>query len=410
MRVKAFYSALCILLVILLFNSCSPSEKPPADSPSEKPSAASSTQAADKSFESVIYEIKNGSAIITGCVKNITDRLIIPDKIDGFPVTAIADFAFKDEIKLTGVKIPESVTDIGEGAFFGCTGIRNIDIPDTVENIGHNAFYNTAYYNFKTSWDGKVLYAGNHLIYAKRSIDGEYTVREGTCTVADNAFSDTEGGYCSELKKISFPSSVKFIGKSAFEYCEGLTEINIPEGVLKIGAAAFRECTGLKDISLPDSVRNIGENAFIYTAFYNNSNNRENGVMYIGRHLIKAEDSVSGSYTVRPGTLSIADSAFSYCLQLNEIIIPETVTFAGKNIFTGCDNLGNILYEGGEKEWDSVFSGSTIPSAAVIQFDYGKNEYSNVSTLPASPDEVTGEYIAADAASESEPLEAATPS
>lgn len=388
---KPLSALLCAVILTAFMSSCGlPGRQEPA---SGKPvtSAASVTDAAAKTFENLTYETEGGQAVITGCAGKITDTLEIPGIIDGCPVTGISDFAFRDKTAVTGVIIPDSVSFIGEGAFYGCTGIRRIDIPDTVISIGHNAFYNTAYYNFKTSWDGKVFYAGSHLIYAKRSIEGDYAVREGTVSIADNAFSDTEDGYCTELKSISLPSSLRYIGKSAFEYCEGLTEINIPEGVTGIGAAAFRECTQLKDITLPESVKAIGENAFVYTAYSNNPENRDDGVMYIGKHLIKAEDSVSGVYAVREGTVSIADSAFSYCTSLEGIIIPETVTAAGEGVFTGCENLRDVYYEGIQGGRDAV-SGFVLPPGAVIHYGYGKEQPASADTPyeePASPGDST---------------------
>ena len=394
---KPLSALLCAAVLTAFLSSCSLPGKQVQETPEKSlSSAASVTDAPKKMFENLTYEIEGGRAVITGCAGNATDTLRIPDKIEDCPVTGISDFAFRDKTALTGVSIPDTVTAIGEGAFYGCTGIRRIDIPDTVISIGHNAFYNTAYYNFKTSWDGKVFYAGNHLIYAKRSIEGDYAVREGTVSIADNAFSDTEDGYCTELKSISIPSSVRFIGKSAFEYCEGLTEINIPDGVIGIGSAAFRECTGLKDITLPDSIRSIGENAFVYTAYSNNPGNWTDGVMYIGNHLIKAEDSVSGSFTVKAGTVSIADCAFSYCAGLREIIIPETVTAAGENIFTGCDNLRDVYYEGIQGEGNAV-SGLNLPAGAVIHYGYGKEQPASGEEpeQPASPDAGTGTDVSA---------------
>ncbi len=107
------------------------------------------------------------------------------------------------------VVIPEGVTSIGIGAFFGCSGLISITIPNGVTSIGEAAFRN-----------------------------------------------------CGSLTNITIPNSVTSIGKFAFCLCSSLTSINIPNSVKSIGVSAFGRCSGLKSITIPNSVTRIGEEAF----------------------------------------------------------------------------------------------------------------------------------------------------
>ena len=76
------------------------------------------------------YEISDGEATITDCDESATGELIIPDTLDGCPVTCIGDFAFFKCISLTSITIPGSVTIIETEAFDSCSSLTSIDIPD----------------------------------------------------------------------------------------------------------------------------------------------------------------------------------------------------------------------------------------------------------------------------------------
>ena len=124
--------------------------------------------------------------------------------------------------------IPNSVTNIGNAAFSGCSSLTRINIPNSVTNIGNEAF---------------------------------------EC--------------CSSLTKINIPNTVTNIGKRAFLLCRSLTKINIPNSVTNIGDEAFSGCSSLTKINIPNSVTNIGYNAFYDCRSLTNIN-IPNGVTNIG--------------------------------------------------------------------------------------------------------------------------------
>ena len=249
-------------------------------------------------------------------------------------VTRIGGLAFTNCPSLTSVTIPDSVTSIGWYAFKDCTSLTSVTIPDSVTEIGMCAFENTAYYNNSSNWDNGILYIGNHLIKAKKDVSGNVEIRQGTKTIADSAFI-----VCRSLTSVTIPNSVTSISYDAFEGCKLLTNITIPDSVTSIDLYAFKDCTSLERVTISDSVTRIGMYAFENTAYYNNSSNWDNGILYIGNHLIKAKSDIYGSIEIKQGTKTIADSAFFGCPSLTSITIPDSITSMGYGVFSGINEL-----------------------------------------------------------------------
>ena len=219
-------------------------------------------------------------------------------------VTNIGIAAFSECVNLTSVTIPDSVTSIGDEAFINCAGLTDIEIPDSITSIGDNTFFRC------TNLESIII--GN-----------------GVKSIGDRAFYE-----CTSLMDVIIGSSVTNIGDAAFMRCTGLTSITIPDGAAFIGESAFYECETLTNIILPDSITNIEINAFSNTAYINNENNIDGGCLYIGKHLISAGN-LSGDCEIKPGTLTIADGAFSYYVYNNSVItIPGSVTSIGARAFT----------------------------------------------------------------------------
>ncbi|MGN0917267.1 MAG: leucine-rich repeat domain-containing protein [Candidatus Enterousia sp.] len=175
----------------------------------------------------------------------------------GNGVTKIGESAFQGCTSLASITITDSVTSIGSWAFKDCTSLASITIPDSVTSIGWGALDNTAYYNDATNWENDVLYIGKYLIQAKDTISGDYVVKYGTKTIADNAFY-----YCTSLESVVIGNSVTSIGNMAFAVCTSLASVTIDNSVTSIGNWAFAECPSLTSITIPNSVTYIDEGAF----------------------------------------------------------------------------------------------------------------------------------------------------
>ena len=278
-------------------------------------------------------------------------------------VTEIGDYAFQGCSGLTAVTIPSSVTKIGDYAFGGCSGLTEVTIPSSVTEIGRGAV---------NGCSGLTA----------------VTIPSSVTKIGDYAF-----GGCSGLKSVIIPAGVTEIGEGAFSGCSELAAVTIPSSVTEIGDYAFGGCSGLKSIevkrgnknycaaggvlfakdkatlvcypggkpeesyTLPSSVTEIGDFAFagcsglklIEVERGNKNYCAENGVLFTKDKttLIRyPEGKTEKSYTIPGSVTAIGDYAFQGCSGLKAVAISDGVTKIGREAFCGCSRLKAVTIPG----------------------------------------------------------------
>ena len=239
-------------------------------------------------------------------------------------------------------RIPNSVTSIGNSAFYGCGGLRFMTIPNSVTTIGSYAFYR-CYRLASVTIPNSVTHIG-HSAFRECSGLTSVTIGNSVTEIADHAFE-----YCLQLTGVTIPNSVTFIGNSAFGNCNSLESISvesgntkydsrnncnaiietatntlicgckntiIPNSVTTIGDYAFNLCSGLKSVTIPNSVTAIGLGAFYCTGLT--------------------------SVVIPNSVTSISMDAFNSCTDLTSVAIGNSVTSIGSNAFYLCRELQRI--------------------------------------------------------------------
>ncbi len=188
--------------------------------------------------DSVRYKIENGEATVTGVENKTTvTEIIIPDEYDGYPVTAIKDFAIVNLEYVTKITIGKNVKEIGEWALTNNQYVTEIKVSEENE--------------YFCDVDG-VLFSKDMTTLVFYPI-----MREAVIT------RDSKGAITSRSLEYTVPESVDTIGGKAFYKCYNLTGIILHEGIKTIGEKAFFHCD-LKELILPEGLEYIGKDAFGY--------------------------------------------------------------------------------------------------------------------------------------------------
>ena len=191
-----------------------------------------------------------GEFAFVGCVS--LSNLTIPGGVG-----RIESNAFADCTGLTAVDIREGVTSIGERAFCNCSSLTDVKIPESVTAIEPEAFEATMLQEDEKFRVNGLLYIGDCLIQADRSVT-EVQVRPGTRLIADDAFHS-----CAKMTSVQLPGSLTEIGQEAFIFCGSLKDVTIPDSVTSIERNTFSGCRSLRNVILPPGVAEVKESAFL---------------------------------------------------------------------------------------------------------------------------------------------------
>lgn len=234
------------------------------------------------------YTADGGEVTITDYI-GTSEHVLIPDAIDGLPVTALGHRAFYEKT-VTTVVVPDSVTEIGAACFSGdnylvslklpdglkrlppaslesCMRLYDFDLPQSLEKIYSSVFEFNYYLTHLTLPSSLTeieqlnfigLYGLQSLTLAEDNAAFKLDETNGLLMTADGTrllrcFSDIV-----PAEEIILPEGVKIVDPFAFHYDYDVKRIVLPEGVETIGAMAFAMCPNLTEIVIPASVTDIG--------------------------------------------------------------------------------------------------------------------------------------------------------
>lgn len=158
-----------------------------------------------------------------------TDRVIIPNEIDGQPVISIGEKVFMNA-PISEVVLPKSLKAILGKAFQGCSNIKHIDLPDAIEYLGPYCFEDSGIVDLVLP--SSLTEVPDHCCYA-----------------------------CKQLKKVSFGTRITAIGSYAFYDCSEIREISLPESLLNVEFCSFVG-TSISTMIFPSNVKEVNSYAF----------------------------------------------------------------------------------------------------------------------------------------------------
>ena len=281
-------------------------------------------------------------------------------------ITTIPKEAFVGLNYLTDVKLPETLTTIGEYAFHK-TKIWQIDIPDAVISLQQDAFSRTLLRRVG-------LTANTQLTTIARGVF--YDCTQLTEFIMPNTVTELTGIYsfanCTNLKKLHFSQALVNIPGETCENCSALVDVLLPPYLQSIESEAFYNTTNLRKIDFPETLKSIGSYAFY------------------GSRL----DSVK-----LPLNLTTLESyAFYYCKNLKYVELSAYIPKYYSN-FHYCDSINTVVCPSvipPTIEYDPFSSGNAfsnmtlyVPSVSLLNYKLDKYWYQFGTILPLDQEPLT---------------------
>lgn len=251
----------------------------------------------------LVYElIENETAYAIVNVGRASGEVVIEDTYrNDKPVIKIGDRAFKNNKKITKVTLGANIVSVEKEAFYSCTALQEIIIPEGVTSMGEAVFQS-----------------------------------------------------CSALKSVKLPSTLSTVPQKAFAYCRNMETVefcvdkvdpddeNTWSGTTIIDDSAFVDCRAIKELVLPETLTGIESGAFRQMAELTRVVINDK-VSYINSEAFNSDAKLTDVVISENSNINfIGIQAFSGCIALETIYLPEKLDEIARMAFYNCSSLDNI--------------------------------------------------------------------
>ncbi|MDE6679367.1 MAG: leucine-rich repeat protein, partial [Ruminococcus sp.] len=182
---------------------------------------------------------------IYGRIVSTEETVVIPEKVNGYPVTAIGFSAFTNAT-IKKIALPETIEYIEADAFYNCQFLEEINFPENLKYIGNSAFWYTNLKDIKINCPELII--GRASFAQVSPVTAEINAK----SIGELAFSA-----CNNLENLKLGNDIEEIKSNAFTNIK-CTDIVLPENLKYLGTEAFYRDSKPKKITIPKSVEIIG--------------------------------------------------------------------------------------------------------------------------------------------------------
>ena len=368
--------------------------------------ASAATYDSDPNDFKYSYNYGSTLANIYGYTGN-SEYVKIPSKINGYTITGINTQAFKNNKKLKGIIIPDTVTYVEDSLFSGCISLTDVDLGKGVTVITNGMFYNcknleslTIPEQIERFYD-RYRYTGNSSdkpfegcvnlknIYFKAkdiswvgglSLPSLTNIVIGSTveSLPDRAFS----GY-KYLENVTFENGLLVLPNECFKNCTGLKSITLPDSMMSVGKSAFENCYNIKSVTFSENLNTIADSAFKGCSSIENLSFNKN-LREIGNNAFEECSSVK-NVTFNDSLNTIGESAFANCSSVEKVDLPESVSSLGTYAFVGCEGVKSVTLSSKLNYVnDGVFSGCNSLESVYLPdniSEIGANSFADCTNL-----------------------------
>ena len=254
------------------------------------------------------------------------EKVTIPET-----VTEIEEGAFENCKSLSEASLPEGIEKIENRVFAGCRSLTSFGFPSTLHTIGYEAFYGCGFES--------LIIPATITEIEERAFENCWMLNTVNIPESLRIISAYAFERCSSLKSVIVPEGVEEIKEYAFDLCGNLEDICLPNTVNVIESCAFKFCTSLKRIELPNKLKKISAGLF-YECKSLPEITIPNGVTEIEEYAFEECENLT-KIELPESLKKIGVGAFAYCISLKNIAVPEGLEEISRSSIAGCEGLVN---------------------------------------------------------------------